>query len=398
MAIKWNATSGRVLPPRTAKRRGWLFVGLATLALGVALRAAEPKPVTVQTAPGRFEIAAVDSTAAHGVAAAAEDAWRHLASPLGLPDAFPSPIYVRIVPEPVAGAPLFHVTVEPGGIVSVRLVAVGPPTAAVRRAIVQGLLIRLAVARHGVQEKLTAPLWLEHACVAWWITRAEAAQFDSVKQTAARLPPPALTALLQWSRGSDEPRTLSVAAVWLLTFLQAESGRAHEWPALLQRLLAGEEPLAALAACFPERYADAAERELWWRTGYHHARRVRSLPALEIADSQAQLGALARFVFAAPDGERDTVVPLRDVLARRSEPIVAAELTRRAAELERLIPALHPFYRNAGLALAEALRTSPKNAARRATLPAAFEQDWRDAAELAAASAAALDGLEQRLR
>lgn len=372
---------------------GWAI----SLALGVgAIVAAEPTPVNVRTAPGRFEIAAIDASQAHVIATAAEEAWRVLAGPLVLPDSFPTPIFVRVQPPDTAVDPLpFRVVVEPGGVVSV-WISPRPEaeSATTRRALVQGLLMRLAVARHGVNERLSAPLWLEHACVGWWQTRAGAAQLDALKHEAASLPVPTLAALLSWQRGGAEPRDFVTGAVWLLTFLQAESGRGREWPNLLPRLLGGEEPLAALNATYPGRFADAGERELWWATGCHHAQRARSLPALDSAESRIQLEGLTRFVFAGPTEDADRVVPVREVLARGTEAIVAPELARRLAELERLIPALHPFYRNAGLALAEALRAGPGNRGGREVLCAAWERDWGDATELEAAAKAALDRME----
>ncbi len=368
---------------------------LAAGVLWAAAVAGEPTPVNVRTAPGRFEIAAVDASMAHALAAAAEEAWRALATPLALPEAFPTPVFVRVVSSENAGdLRPFRVVVEPGGVVSVRIPRTEVENATTRRALVQGLLMRLAVARHGVNERLVAPLWLEHACVGWWSTRAAAARLDALKQEAERLSVPMLSELLRWQRGGPEPRELAAGAVWLLTFLQTESGRAREWPALLQRLLAGAEPVMALTGAFPGRFADVEERELWWATGCRQAQRVRSLPALESAESRVQLAALTRFVFAGASEERDRVVPLREVLARAGEAIVAAELTRRAAELERLIPALHPFFRNAGLALMEIFRAGAKNPTRREALVATWEQDWRDATELEAAAKAALDRLE----
>ncbi|MSU50264.1 MAG: hypothetical protein EXS37_14455, partial [Opitutus sp.] len=369
--------------------------GIALVGCALLHAATAPTPVSVQTAPGRFEISAIDATMAHVVAAASEEAWRLLAGPLALPEAFSSPIFVRLVPASDGEeAGRFRVLVEPGGVVSLRMTGDTRVSSGTRRALVQALLLRLGVARYGASEQLNAPLWLEHACVGWWQTRLDGAQLDALKHESRRGSPPSLEALLNWSGGTEEPRLFSVGAVWLLTFLQAESGRAREWPAFLLRLLGGEEPLAALTACYPGRFSDATERELWWQTGYHHARRVRSLPMLEAADSQAQLGALARFVFAGATDETDAVVPLRGVMARADAPIVAADLTRRLADLERLIPALHSFYRNAGLSLAEVIRTGVKFPARREALCATFEQDWSDAIELEAATSAALDELE----
>lgn len=354
-------------------------------------RAAEAVPVMVQTAPGRFEFSAVDSAVAHGLAAQAEEAWRGLAAPLDLPPDFPTPIYVRAV---AGAAEPFAVTAETGGIVSVRIDA-HATAAQQRRAIAQGLLLRLAVARHGLNERLAVPRWLEEACAGWWRTRADAAQLDALKQASERRAPPALAALLRWRHGGEPPPELSAAAVWLLTALQNDSGRAREWPSFLSRLLRGDDPEAALAECYAGRFA-AEDRELWWQVGWHHAVRARTLPALSAGESRGQLRGLIRFVFAGHGADEDVVLPLSAVIARGTEPIVEPELARRAGELARVIPLLHPFYRNAGLSLAEALAARAAKAPRRDAACEAFAQDWRDAQELEAAATAALDALEKR--
>jgi hypothetical protein len=245
-----------------------------------------------------------------------------------------------------------------------------------------------------VNERLTAPLWLEHACVGWWRTRAEPAQLDALKQASARLAPPALEDLLRWQRGATEPAPFVDGAVWLLTFLTGEAGKAAEWPSLLHRLLGGEAPVAALAASFPGRYANDGERELWWQTGWQQLRRARVLPGWEAAESRVELAEMVRFVFT-HQGE-DAVMPLRAVLERAGEPVVDRELKRRAAAVNRLLTALHPFYRNAALSLADALAVRGAGAERRDAACAAFEQDWRDATELERASATALDALSAR--
>ena len=378
-------------------RRAGAWVALGWL-IPCGLVGAEPTPVLVQGVPGRFEVAAIDASAAHAVVARAEEAWRALEGPLALPAAFSSPVFVRLIPAAgaeAAGHETFRVNVEPGGVVSVWLRGGAVPESVLRRALVQGLLSRMAVAWHGVTVQPTVPRWLEHACAGWWQTRANTAQLDALKQRTAQMPPPPLAALLDWRRDGTERPEYSAAAVWLFTFLQAESGRDGEWAALLRRLLAGGDPQAAVATCYPGRFHGVQARELWWQTGWHHVRRVRVLPVLEVADSRAQLAALARFVFAAPEGEGDRMVSLPAVLARRGEPLVSAEVARRAIELRHLIPALHPFYRNAGLALAEVFGPEGRVAAKAAPLCADFEQDWRDAVEIDEATSAALDALER---
>lgn len=363
--------------------------------------AAEPAVVMMQSAPGRFEVAALDPTDAHAIVAEAEDAWRLLSVPLGLPASFPSPVFVRVESEPARAdianpAPPFRVVVEVGGLVSVRLRSDGLSSLQVRRALIQGLLLRIAVARHGVTSHLKAPLWLELACLGWWRTRADGAQFDALKQAAAREPPPSIGALLLWQRGGEESKAWTEAATWLLTFLRAESGAAQEWPILLGRLLAGDDPLIALVQTYPGRYRDPVERELWWQTGYHQARRVRTLPVLEAAESRVQLEALARFVAAGADESTDRVVPLREVMGRVNEPLVGVDVARRAEQLARLVSSLHPFYRNAGLSLADVFAGRAAKSPKLVELCAVFESDWRNAVELERATTAALDRLEAR--
>jgi hypothetical protein len=374
------------------------WVGTLVFTTVQAMTAA-PAPVMIQGSPGRFEISAVDPTLAHGAAAAAEEAWRVLAGPLALPQAFPSPVYFRINPveEVKADTAPFRVTVEIGGIVSVRLRADAATAAMTRRALVQSLLMRLAVAKHGVTQYLTVPLWLEHACVGYWQTRADAAQLDALKQVAARESPPTVETLVNWKRGEPEPRNHVAAAMWLMAFFQSESGRTGEWSTLLQRLLQGDDPLLAVALSYPGRFNSAESRELWWRTGYHHLRRIRTLPALELADSREQLGALARFVYSDPAVDRDVIVPLAGMLVRVGEPIVTSELTRRSSEVAKILTTLHPFYRNAGLSLSEALAARELSVAKRERASATFEQDWRDAVELETATRRALDELERRM-
>jgi hypothetical protein len=373
-----------------------LRMALLVVAGGVMdAAAAAPTPVIFQSGPGRFEVAAIDAADAKALTSAADDAWRTLATPLVLPDSFSSPIFVRVIPAEDWKEPApFHALVEPGGVVSLRIGAGSLPTETfVRRAVVQALLLRLAVARHGVNDRLTAPLWLELACVGWWQTRADAAQLDALRQASAHLAAPGLADLLGWQRGGGEPPAWSAGAVWLLGFLQGEGAKEGEWPAFLRRLLGGEEPLAALAATYPGRFSNAGERELWWQTGWHHLRRVRSLPTLEAAESRVELEALTHFVFNV-DGA-DKVLPLADVLMHRDEPPVKAEVARRAIALGRIVASLHPFYRNAGLSLAEVFDGRGMTRDRAPRL-ATFERDWQDAVELEQETTSALDALEQR--
>jgi len=275
-------------------------------------------------------------------------------------------------------------------VVSVRLRwSESTPVLFVRRALVQALLIRLGVAEQGVDARLTAPLWLEQAAVGWWHVREEPAQMDALKQESEGLAPPRLRDILDWQRSDVEPRALGVGAVWLLAWLLAETGPAGEWPAMRARLLRGEDGADALAAGFPGRFADVAERELWWQTGWHHTRRIANLPQSGSAESRRIVGDLGRFVFGM--GGVDAVVPLRFVVRRREEPAVAAALNRHAAELRPRLAALHPFYRNAGLALQACLEPARASAPEIERRVDEFEREWADAVELETTTRSLLD-------
>jgi hypothetical protein len=101
---------------------------------------------------------------------------------------------------------------------------------------------------------------------------------------------------------------------------------------------------------------------------------------------------LARFIFSV--GGRDAVVPLRFVLRQRGEPAVAVTLSARAKELERVIPSLHPFYRNAGLALADCLASKKRRSDDELAVACEeFDREWRDAVELETTTREALDAL-----
>ena len=377
--MRWSATSFL----------GWVvaFLGWANVGMNAAT------PGLSQTGPGQFEIASLDGSAAQRVRVEAEAAWRWLASPLDLPAAgFSSPIFVRLIPAETWSEPRpFRVVAEPGGVVSLWL-RWGEATSAVevRRALVQALLVRSSVALHGVNAHLTIPTWLQLACVEWWRIRAEPAQADALQQESAALVPPALEALLQAEPAGFDARPLQVGAVWLFTWLQAESGSTDAWALYRSRLLAGADPEVALAECFVGRYADSRERELWWQTGWHHLRRARTQPQLGSAEARAALTDLARFVFIV--GETDAVVPLRTLLSRRAEPAVKAALAERSYELQRLLPALHPFYLNAGLALADCFAPTLKEPDLAGKV-AEFEREWADALDLENTARAALDHL-----
>lgn len=379
-------------------RRNLILVTLLLIGPGAhCARAAEVVPVNVRNAPGQFDIAAQDASLAHVVSAVADETWRVLSGLVELPTAFSSPVFVRVIEARDRGD-RFEARAEPGGIVSVWIDAAAAREASVvRRALTRGLLLRLAIAAKGADGMRMVPRWLEDGCVQWVDTRVFPARLDAVKDETRPMPVPALGALLNDAPTLGAGLGREAAALWLLTFLQGESTAQREWPAFMARVLSGRPGDEALVASYPGRFSNVRERELWWQTGWHHVRRARALPTWESEESAREIELLARFVFA--PSEQDIVVPLGTLVAQVNDGLVAGEFGRRAAELRRITPALHPFYRNAGLSLLD-LFTEARMAApaRREALVAAYESDWRDAVELAAATKSVLDDWEQRRR
>ena len=374
-------------------------VGVRFLIFSIVLPlfGAEPVPVNVRTMPGRFDIAAVDATLAHAVSARADETWRHLSGLLNLPDGFSSPVFVRVSAGD-GGRALFTAQPEPGGIVSVWIKSsiVSQP-GMVRRALARGVLLRLGVSLYGDDAVRAVPAWLEQGCALWVDTREFPARLDEIKDRTRALAPPALGAVLNEHRAFGDGVEHEVAALWLLTLLQAESSGAQEWGRFLHGVLRGTPADEMLTAAFPGRFANVRERELWWQTGWHHFPRVNAFPLMDSKESALEIARLARFVFA--PGDEDVVVPLRTVLEHAADAIVADEMRRRAAELQILTPVLHPYYRNAGLSLLEVfLKARMVSADRQDALVNGFEADWRDGVEIEAAAKAALDDFDRSRR
>lgn len=380
---------------RACRRVVWFLLGV----LPGSIQSAEPArlsaPAVFTTRPGQFEVIAPDAAAAAAVTTLAGEAWRILTDPLALPAAFSSSIFIRLVPADEWREPaVFRATVEPGGIVSLRLRWEPSLEASIaRRALVQALLLRLAVAQHGVSERIAVPLWLEQGAVGWWITRAQPARLDGWQQEAADTADVPLERLLGWQRGEPEPRAWQLAALWWFSHLRDEAGRTSAWRDCLARVLGGEKAAAALAACYPAVARDVDTRELWWQVGLHHQRRLKSLPLQSAAESRVWLAELPRAVFSRSGV--DAVFSLDDLFAARDDAIVAEEVARRVARIERELRWLHPWYRNAALSLGEALEAiRAGDAVRFAEARAQFVRDAHEGSELEKAMDAALDALE----
>src|SRR5690606_27180581 len=105
-----------------ATRFAYLGLVLVTWSGPERVAAASAAPGMFQSAPGPYEIAAIDVLSAQPVVTRAAEAWRLLTAPLGLPAAFSTSILVRLVPssEWRESGP-FRVIVESGGLVSVRV-------------------------------------------------------------------------------------------------------------------------------------------------------------------------------------------------------------------------------------------------------------------------------------
>jgi len=237
---------------------------------------------------------------------------------------------------------------------------------------------------------------LEQACVERWRTRQQPAQFDALQQEIGGA---GATGARSGARLAAQRRGAAGALCRGRVAVGVVAGRVDgggEWATLsAPRCWAGRNRNRRWLQ-FPGRFTTAGEGELRWQVGWHHLRRAAAQPTLGIGESRALVSDLSRFVFAV--GGADSVVPLRFVLRRAKEPVVQSALRARAAELQRLSTVLHPFYRNAGLALADCLAGNPGDYAKLDASVETFEREWADATDLERTSREALDTLATRRR
>jgi hypothetical protein len=337
------------------------------------------------TKKGQFEIIVRDVADAQPALALGRTVWDALARPLGLPaNGFPQPVTVRLVPADQWTEPsLFTVTLEPPGWVSVRVrwsSDVDPVI--VRRAFVQGLILRQAAAWHGVGPKLTVPLWLEHACTALSLVRERPAMLDAYQQESASIPsPPPLRALLLWERGAVESRGWELASLWLLLQLQAEATDASWWGGWVRGVVGGASPADTLPQSYKGLWTDGSTMELWWQVGFHHQRRVRTLPVMTLDASRAWLADRSRWL-AGREG-REVVLSLEELQRLRQEPWVREELAARLSQTQSILGVIHPFYANAAISIGRLYEAALKGNEKQFQLARAdFERDAIDGREL----------------
>jgi hypothetical protein len=366
--------------------RGWALGG------GAAGEAA----AVFRTVGRAVEVVGPNALAVDTAAELARQAWATLAAPLELPQAYATAVVVRLIPAEQWGeAAAFRAWVEPGGVVSVRVAwREDLPAMVMRRALVQGILLQQAVARHGATERITVPLWLEMGAVGWWITRAAPARFDEWQQDAAGASPVGLAELLAWQRGEPETRARELAALWWFTAL-VDSGRggATRWRTWRGAVLGGADATAGLARLYPEFGDNEAARERWWTVTRHRWATARAIPSWTAEESRARLRELLLVVLADESG-RDVVLGADDLWAARREQAVRTVIERRLALLGVALPSVHPFYRNATISagmLWEALRDG--NEALYAAMQDELGRDVAAGRDLEETTAAALDVL-----
>ena len=384
-----------------------LFIlGLVVCALGGVAAATEeaeaapsalktgPSPRVFYTRPGQFEIILMDAADARRVLVLGRAVWAALTEPLRLPaDGFNTPVSVRLVPAAQwSGLTDFTVTVATPGLVTVRVRwEAGVDPKVVRRALVHGLLMRQAASWYGTTSSITVPLWLEYACADLSRAKERPAIMDMFQQDSVRLvSAPSLASVLQWERGAGESRERELAALWLLLQLQAESIDGTQWQQWLRGVLGGAKAQDTLPRIYTGLWANAADMELWWQTGFYHQAKKRILPVMTASESRAWVADRSRWLGVRQGLER--VVPLDELPRLHREPWVRRELGERIQQLHLTLPAIHPFYANAMVSLGrlyEAAQKGKQSAAKVAL--GQFERDAMDARELDDTVGAILD-------
>jgi hypothetical protein len=370
-----------------SRGRCWLVTGLLALS-GVMIVGAQEAPVVVKkaeavprvfyTAPGQFEVIVTEVADAQQLLALGRSVWGALSVPLGLPaEGFSSPVSVRLVPAKDWNVPaIFTVTVEPAGLVNVRVCwspEVDPVV--VRRALVQGVILRQAVAWHAVGPQLTVPLWLEHACTEWSIVKEQPAMLDSFQQEAIGLDAPPLRALLQWERGTVESRGWELASLWLFMQLQAEQGPLSQWGGWVRGMVGGVAPYDSLPRSYAGLWTDAMSLELWWHTAFQYQRRMRALPVMTAEASREWMQDRSRWL--AGRGGREVALGLDELLGLRKEAWVNTELKVRLGQTRVILGVIHPYYANAALSMGKLYESALKGDAK--IFEAALTEFKRDA-------------------
>ncbi len=368
-----------------------------TAVIGRAQTADGSAPAIFRTSGGQFEIIGPNPTASAAVAELAERAWSQLRQPLALPERFSSAIVVRLIPaERWTDAAFFRGAVEPGGVVSMRVAWTDDLSATVvRRALVQGLLLRLAVMSHGIGPRLQVPLWLEQGCVGWWVTRRNPALLDTWQQEARGAAPVHLADLLTWQRGAVEPRGWELAALWWFSELAGRPpAEAHRVQGFLSAVLGGADSGVALEQWLPDTGQTAAERERWWQVVAHEQATQRTMPWWTAAESRERLRDGLRVVLAQGAGGPDRLLTAADLEAGHMQPAIQGVINDRLARLGLGLPWVHPYYRNAAISAGvfwEALRDG--NATLMEQAQAQLIEDIRLGRELEATTSEALDAL-----
>ena len=355
---------------------------------------AGPVPRVFYTQRGQFEVVVPEAADARVVIAAGRSVWSALAGPLGLPeDGFNTPVSVRLVPAAEWKEPApFTVSAALPGLVTVRVCwPVSVEGNVVRRALVNGLILRQAVAWHGVSARITVPLWLEQGCAALSRGRERPAVMDMYQQESARLAvPPSLTALLKAERGAGESREREQAALWLVLQLQAESVETDHWRRWLVGLIGGADALDSLPRVYAGLWADAPALELWWMTSFYHQARTRTLPMMSAAESRLWLDERSRWL-AVRRGQEE-VLGLAELPQLSRHGWLREELVKRSQQTRVTLPVIHPFYSNALLSLGRLYESALKgNASAVKAALAQYERDSRDGRELEDTVGAILD-------
>ena len=372
-------------------------VGATPPATPAALPGKNETPLVFYTGKGQFEIIAIDEAAAQEALILASVVWRALAEPLALPPAgFSSAVAVRLVPGTKwKGPAAFSVAAEPGGMVGVRI---GwdekTDMRSVRRALVEAILLRQAVAWHGAAQRATVPLWLEQACIALSEVRERPAMLDAMQQESAHLKPPSLETVLRMERGAAASRGCELAAFWLFQYLETEAEPdALRWTGWLRTIMGGSDPMQVLQQTYGRMWRTPAERELWWQVGFYNECRSSILPLMSMEETRNWLADRCRWLVLR--GGYEQVLSLEDLWTFRSESWVRAGFVKRIEQLQNQLPRLHPFYRNAAISMGRMYQAAVTGDERDfKAAQKALSQDAVDGRELEDETGSALEALE----
>jgi hypothetical protein len=311
---------------------------------------------------GAFEVDSADYPSAQAVLSLAQHLRAILSKDLKWPGFLPGTIHIQLV----AAA-----TMDFSGPYSVSVDRDGFHTAFIRWGADTALSdVCLALSRVTVESVATwhnaatadkVPEWLKLAYGKILEAETKPAIVDEFSSLARQQPILSLRQIMTAQNPSaDDLPALALNAFWLGRFFEDQCHSSAESSQLFGALVSGGDPVQALTAVFPSRFADARDLELWWEVGCRDLTK-RHLPlVLSFAQSRDLLDHLQFVDVASPTAE-PVHSRLDDAWPSRADKTIQQQLVTVMLNAGPLPFQINPIYKNTLLSLLGAIKQMSGN-------------------------------------